>query len=158
MTGSIGVERLSWRASRRSSSPGSTAPRVALIEGQPGVGKTTLWSAAIEHARDMRWRVLGPVRPMPRRRSRMRVSETSWSVPDDALADLPGPQRRALRVALLREEPEGPDPDPRAVAVACLNTLRSLSADGHVVVAVDDIVARPGVGAGHGIRDASTRR
>lgn len=32
--------------------PGSTTLRVALIEGQPGMGKTTLWCAAIEDALD----------------------------------------------------------------------------------------------------------
>ena len=70
----------------------------------------------------------------------MRVSGTSWSrCPTTRSPICRCPQRKALRVALLREEPEGPTPDPRAVAVACLNTLRSLSADGHVVVAVDDI-------------------
>ena len=77
---------------------------------------------------------------MPRRRSRTRVSGTSWSrCPTRRSPICRCPQRKALRVALLREEPEGPNPDPRAVAVACLNTLRSLSADGHVVIAVDDI-------------------
>ena len=119
---------------------GSTAPRIALIEGQPGVGKTTLWSAAIEHARDQSWRVL-QTRPTDAEATfaYAGLGDILESVPEDALADLPSPQRKALRVALLREEPEGPDPDPRAVAVACLNTLRSLSAHGHVVIAVDDI-------------------
>ena len=120
--------------------PGSTAPRVVLIEGQPGMGKTTLWSAAIEHALDRSWRVL-QTRPTDAEATfaYAGLGDLLESVADDDLAELPVPQRKALRVALLREEPEGPNPDPRAVAVACLNTLRSLSAEGHLVVAVDDI-------------------
>ena len=120
--------------------PGSTAPRVALIEGHPGMGKTTLWSAAIEHALDRSWRVL-QTRPTDAEATfaYAGLGDILESAPDGALADLPIPQRKALRVALLREEPEGPNPDPRAVAVACLNTLRSISGDGHVVIAIDDI-------------------
>ena len=120
--------------------PGSTAPRVALIEGHLGMGKTTLWSAAIEHALDRSWRVL-QTRPTDAEATfaYAGLGDILESVPDEALAVLPIPQRKALRVALLREEPEGPIHDSRAVAVACLNTLRSLSADGHVVIAVDDI-------------------
>ena len=104
------------------------------------MGKTTLWSAAIELALRRSWRVL-LTRPTDAEATfaYAGLGDLLESVPDDALADLPIPQRKALRVALLRAEPEGPNPDPRAVAVACLNTLRSLSAEGPVVVAVDDI-------------------
>ena len=88
--------------------PGSTAPRIALIEGQPGMGKTTLWSAAIEHATTRSWRVL-LTRPTDAEATfaYAGLGDLLESAPDDALADLPMPQRKALRVALLREEPEG---------------------------------------------------
>ncbi len=120
--------------------PGSTATSVVLIEGQAGVGKTTLWSAAIELALRGSWRVL-LTRPTDAEATfaYAGLGDLLESVPDDALADLPIPQRKALRIALLRAEPEGLSPEPRAVAVACLNTLRSLSAQGPLVVAIDDI-------------------
>ena len=120
--------------------PGTTDPRVVVIEGEPGMGKSTLWSAAIERAVELAWRVLD-IRPTDAEATfaYAGLGDLFESVPDDALAVLPIPQRQALRVALLRAEPEGPNPDARAVAVACLNTLRSLSAAGPVVVAVDDI-------------------
>jgi DNA-binding NarL/FixJ family response regulator len=60
-------------------------------------------------------------------------------VPEDALDGLPGPQRRALDVALLRAEP-GPDPpDQRAVAVALLGVIRALTDVAPLVIAVDDL-------------------
>jgi len=120
--------------------PGATGPRVVLIEGEPGIGKTALWSAAIERALERSWRVLD-IRPTDAEATfaYAGLGDLLESVPDDALAGLPIPQRQALRVALLRAEPAGPNPDARAVAVACLNTLRSLSAESPLVVAVDDI-------------------
>ena len=68
--------------------PGSTAPRVALIEGQPGMGKTTLWSAAIEHALDRSWRVL-QTRPTDAEATfaYAGLGDLLESVPDDELAD-----------------------------------------------------------------------
>src|SRR5690349_23282588 len=102
--------------------PGSTGPRVLLIEGQAGAGKTTVWAAAVEQGLDAAVRVL---------RSRPTDAEATFayaglgdlleSVPDEAFPDLPVPQRDALRVALLRAEPEGRSTEARAVAVAFLN-------------------------------------
>jgi len=49
------------------------------------------------------------------------------------------PQRRALDVALLRMEAEGPPPLPRAVSLGVLGVLRALAASEPVVIAVDDV-------------------
>ena len=69
----------------------------------------------------------------------------SFAALGDLLADahgeiggLPAPQRRALRVALLLEEPYGLPPDERAVATAFASLLASLAGDGPVIVAADD--------------------
>ena len=51
----------------------------------------------------------------------------------------PAPQLAALEVALLRAEPEGPPPDPRAVYVAALTVLREASVDDPVLIALDDV-------------------
>ena len=56
---------------------------------------------------------------------------------DETAAKLPAPQRRALAVALLREEPEVPL-DQGAVATAFLTLLRELSRMGRVLLVVDD--------------------
>jgi ATP/maltotriose-dependent transcriptional regulator MalT len=110
------------------------------IEGEVGIGKTTLWKHAAAAARERSYRVLV---------SRPIESETQLAfaalgdlledVPAGSLAGLPEPQQRALEVALLRREAEGPAPHSRAVALGLLGVLRSLAQPGPVVVAVDDV-------------------
>ncbi len=67
-------------------------------------------------------------------------------VDDETVERLPGPQARALRVALLREEAvadaagaPAASPDPHAVGVALLNLLRIVAREGPLLVAVDDV-------------------
>lgn len=55
------------------------------------------------------------------------------------LASLPPPQRRALEVALLLRDDDGPTPDRRALGAAVLGALRVLERERPVVVAVDDL-------------------
>jgi ATP/maltotriose-dependent transcriptional regulator MalT len=60
------------------------------------------------------------------------------SIPDEAFARLPAPQRRALGVALLREEAGGIDLDPRAVGTGLTALLGLSASDGPLMLAVDD--------------------
>ena len=60
-------------------------------------------------------------------------------VVDELLPALPAPQRRALGVALAREDAGPRGPDDRAVAAAVLGALRLLARDTQVVVAADDL-------------------
>ena len=95
--------------------PGPAGPRLVLvIEGEPGIGKTTLWTEATGLARAAGWHVLS-CRPAASDAGLPHVglADLLRSVPDDAFARLPAPQRRALGVALLREEAGGIDLDPR---------------------------------------------
>jgi DNA-binding CsgD family transcriptional regulator len=114
------------------------APRALLIEGEPGIGKTSLWRTTVDDARARGFRLL-TARPAEAEAS------LSFSALGDLLADatpaiagLPEPQRRALRVALLLEDAEGRT-DARALAVALLGLLRRLAEDGPLLVAVDDV-------------------
>lgn len=62
------------------------------------------------------------------------------AVPDEVVAGLPGPQRHALDVALLRvADSEGRPPDHRAVCVAALGAVRALAASEPLLIAVDDL-------------------
>ena len=111
-----------------------------VLEGEAGVGKTTLWSAAIDDAEARGLRVL---------RARPAESETALSfaglgdllepVLAETLGSLPSPQRRALSRALVLDEDEGPAPDPHAVGVAVQSLLRAVAGASPVVIAVDDV-------------------
>ncbi|MGZ4154056.1 MAG: AAA family ATPase [Actinomycetota bacterium] len=110
------------------------------IEGEAGIGKTTLWRAGVDAAGAAGYRVLS---------ARAAQAETGLSyaalgdlldpVVSEALTDLPEPQRSALEVALLRTEATKPDLEERAVSLACLGVLRSVARESKVLVAVDDL-------------------
>jgi DNA-binding CsgD family transcriptional regulator len=118
----------------------SGGAQVLVVEGGPGMGKTTLWLAGVEAAAGRSWRILS-ASPTEAEATfaYAGIGDLLETADESALAPLPAPQQRALRVALLREEPEGPSADAGAVAIAFLNALRGISRDGPVLVAVDDV-------------------
>ena len=114
-------------------------PATLVLEGEPGIGKTTLWRAGVDHARELELSVLTAVPVAPER-------ELAFAALGDLLADehdeihaLPSPQRRALRIALLLEEAGGEPSEQRAVAAALLALLDRLGGRTPLVVAVDDL-------------------
>ena len=115
-------------------------PCALLLEGEAGIGKTRLWKEGLERARGRGCRVLlthpggGEVQL-----AFAGLADLLDDVDSRTLSELPPPQRRALEVALLREEPGGTPPDDRAVAAAFLGGLRVLAGAGPVLVAIDDI-------------------
>lgn len=115
-------------------------PAALLIEGEAGIGKTTLWSAGIDQACHRGWQVL-TCRPVQAEAalSFSALGDLLEPVVEPVFAGLPGPQRRALDVALLRAEPGPEPPDQRAVAVAFLGVIRALAEATPVIVAVDDL-------------------
>ena len=118
----------------------SEHPAGLKLEGEVGIGKTTLWKRVVASARKRSYHVLV---------SRPVESETQLAfaalgdlledVSTDAMSGLPEPQRHALEVALLRREAEGPAPQPRAVALGLLGVVRSLAETRPVLLAVDDV-------------------
>jgi DNA-binding CsgD family transcriptional regulator len=116
----------------------TSEPAALVIEGQPGIGKTTLWSAGVDIARERSARVLTS-RPAATERTLPYVvlGDLFGEVPDEILAALPVPRRLAFETALLRADPGRPV-DPRALGVA-IATILPMLADGHpLVLAIDD--------------------
>lgn len=114
-------------------------PAAAVVEGEAGAGKSTLFAAAVAAAGDRSYRLLSARPAEPERDlSFAALRDLLTEAFDDVSSELPVPQRRALAVALLREDPSGPPPDRGAVASAVLGALRSCARDGPVLVAVDD--------------------
>ena len=115
------------------------AKRAVVLTGGAGIGKTTLWQAGVDAARERGARVLAA-----------RPSEADAQLSFTALIDLfdgvdvdtlglPEPQAHALEVALLRGEPGTGRAEPHAYTVSCLNALRALATGAPVLVAIDDL-------------------
>jgi len=108
--------------------------RAVAIEGEPGIGKTTLWTAAAA--------AVGlPVLSYRAVEAEAKLAYASLAdlvapLVDAGLPALPAPQRAALEVALLRASPAGRAPDRRAVATGVHSLLRDA---GPLLVAIDDL-------------------
>jgi AAA ATPase domain len=120
-------------------SPASPVP-VLLLTGEPGTGKSALWEAGLGLAGQCGFRVLS-ARPSEAEapHSFAALFDLLETVGADILGELPGPQRRALEVALLRSDPAGQPPGPFAVAAGLLGVLRGLAAHAPLLVAIDDL-------------------
>lgn len=114
-------------------------PPVLVIEGEPGIGKTTLWAEAVRRAQAGGWRVLS-CRPSPSDAglAHAGLADLLRDVPGEAFGQLPAPQRRSLAVALLREEAGEGDLEPRAVGTGLTSLLAALADAGPLMLAVDD--------------------
>ena len=110
-----------------------------VLEGEAGIGKSTLWFEAVRLADARGYRVL---------RARPAESETRLSYAaladligpafDDARAQLPAPQELALAATLLRVT-SSQAVDPRTAATAVVGVLTEVSRVRPVVVAIDDV-------------------
>jgi DNA-binding CsgD family transcriptional regulator len=117
---------------------GEDASRAFVVTGVAGVGKTTLWDAALGATAEDQVRVLAA-----------RAAHAETSLPYAGLTDLlrgvrhpnalSAPQRRALAVAMLQADPLDAAIEPRAVALAVFETLRALARRRRLVIAVDDV-------------------
>ena len=83
-------------------------PRALALEGEAGIGKSTLWHAGVEDARGRGLRVLS-TRPAESERglAYAGLGDLLDGVLDDVLPSLTPPRRRALEVALLVEDAAG---------------------------------------------------
>ena len=111
-----------------------------VLEGEPGIGKSTLWLAGVELARERGFLILSS-RPAEAERglAQLGLADLLEGVVDDVLPALASPRRRALEAALLLEDDPDETVDQRAVAVAVRDVLRLLAQRGPLLVAVDDV-------------------
>jgi DNA-binding CsgD family transcriptional regulator len=115
-------------------------PAALVLEGEPGIGKTSLWETgrALGHQQGLRvlWTMASEAEAgLPF----AAVIDLLDVVTDDELDPLPPPQLHALKVALYREDPIGSPADPQAISLGLLTALRVLAADGPLFVAIDDV-------------------
>lgn len=120
----------------RSASARATA---LIIEGDAGIGKTTLWLSLVDRARADGFTVLharaGQAESVM---AFAALADLLADVDADVLAELPSLQRLALDRVLLRAGPEGPATDHRVVAAAFVGVLHLLAEASPVLLALDD--------------------
>jgi DNA-binding CsgD family transcriptional regulator/tetratricopeptide (TPR) repeat protein len=115
-------------------------PFALVIAGEPGIGKTTLWLAALDQARASGFTVLT---------ARAAAAESVMAYA--SLADLLGPvdtglraalpptQQRAIDRVLMVDNDDGPATDQRAIGAAFLTVVERLAALAPVLLAIDDV-------------------
>ncbi len=115
-------------------------PHGLLLDGEAGIGKTTLWRKGIELARESDYRVLAcEPTPTEARLAFTGLGDLFDDIPLEMLERLPPPQRSALAVSLLLVEPSGDRIDQHAVALAALALIRTVASSSPTLIAIDDV-------------------
>jgi DNA-binding CsgD family transcriptional regulator len=116
-----------------------TGPEGLVLSGEPGIGKTILWEAAVERCRReslvLSCRCLGTEASL----SFGGLSDLVGSVLAQVAPTLSPPRRHALEVALLLSEPGDEHVNARAIGLALLDVVRELAGRRPLVIAVDDL-------------------
>src|ERR1700704_4381435 len=118
----------------------ASGPAALVLEGEAGIGKSTLWLAGVEQARALGIRVLSS-RPAAAERGLAHVGlgDLFEDVLDEVLPALSAPRRRAVEAALLLGDAHADSVDPRALGIATRSALQLLAKDAPLLVAIDDL-------------------
>ena len=116
------------------------ASRALVLEGEPGIGKTTLWRAALQLADEFGERVLA-ARPAgaEAQLSLSGLADLLQGVSPEVIRALPEIQQRALAVVLAEAATASEGLDGRVLGAAFLNLVRALAEKRPLVIAVDDL-------------------
>ena len=117
----------------------SVGPVAIVVEGAPGIGKTTLWRHAVEAARTRGFAVLEAApAEADAALGFSGLGDLFDGLAVEALATLPDPQRRALGAALFLNDATDASTEVEALPRAVLGLLRRLAAEATLVIAIDD--------------------
>ena len=114
--------------------------RALVLHGDAGIGKTTLWQAALDRARATGYRI-AVTRPTEAeaRLPFAGLNDLLGGLSEVDTAQLPAPQRQALDVALMRAEVTDAPMQPLALSLAVLEVLRAAAATAPLLLAIDDV-------------------
>jgi DNA-binding NarL/FixJ family response regulator len=114
--------------------------RALVIEGETGIGKTTLWLQALESARSLGFHVLLATGAVAESVLAYSALADLLSGVDAVIFDgLPYSQRVAVDRVLLRSNENSAATDQYAVASAFLSILQALTASAPLLLGIDDI-------------------
>ncbi len=116
-----------------------TGPAVLVLDGDPGIGKTTLWRAAITHAAISRTVLTCQPAAAEATLPYAALADLLRSVEEAVLLALPAPQRRAIDHVLLRAAPGAPPSGARVTGAAVLGVLEQLASRRPTLLAIDDL-------------------
>jgi DNA-binding CsgD family transcriptional regulator len=115
-------------------------PAALVIEGEAGIGKTTLWLSAVEQARQSGFRVhTARVGQAESGLAYAAVADLLRDVDADTVAELPDVQKLAVDRVLLRASSDEHATDQRVVAAAFAAVFDRLAGDSPVLIAIDDV-------------------
>jgi DNA-binding CsgD family transcriptional regulator/Tfp pilus assembly protein PilF len=109
------------------------------LEGQPGIGKTTLLRDAVTSAHARGYAVVATAPGEPDASLAFTgLGDLFDELPDGLLDSLPGPQRSALAASLFMEDAADVPESPQALPRAVVSVVRELSLGSPLLVAIDD--------------------
>lgn len=118
----------------------SVGPAALVVEGEPGIGKTTFWLSGLDRAREEGFRVLSACAAAAE--SVMAYTSLADMLGDcdpSLIADLPAPQRNAVDQILLRGDVGGAATDQRTLGAAFVSVVTELADRSPVLLAIDDL-------------------
>lgn len=120
--------------------PAAGGMTALILEGEAGIGKSTLWLAGVEAARERGLRVLSS-RPAELESgiAHAGLGDLFEDALGDVLDDLAAPRRHALETALLVGDAPDEPVDFRTLAVAVRSALSLLAEREQILVAIDDV-------------------
>ena len=110
-----------------------------ILEGEPGIGKTALWTSALDIARESCLVLACRAAQTETELSLAGLTDLLGPVIDAVLPALTAPLARALEIALLRAEAGVTPLEQRTLMSAFTDAVRFLSRPGPLVVAIDDV-------------------
>ena len=118
----------------------TSGPAALVLTGEPGIGKTAIWTQAVADAGSRHAVTVLVARAVEAEAAMADVvlADLLGPVVERSLPDLPGRQADALATALLLDRHGGPV-DPRVVGMATLTVLRDLARVRPILVAIDDL-------------------